>query len=407
MTTFEASRPLRAPAAAPATTAAPGRTLLNYLLVPRPNDLVKAVVVPLTFALGAAANGGVGATRLWQAVLVWLVLELLVYQARYQWNDVRGFAADQAHPERAARGRLPGPIERARPHITASLAVAALRLLLTAAVGLAVPGLRGVLLAMTVGVFGAAFVYERLRSMATGHTTQVPVPLRPSLLALWVAVGAGYAVRGMTGLALAVQLGGRPALVVAGVLAMWGLGLVFVTCRWALEASCFASFRGEHVVWDAQRSKAREHTLGLVRWLPSTLDRHALPIDAGPAHWRALQGRTSLTAPWHLALVVAAAAAAVAGRLLVAGLATGTGAAVAVGSAAVALAITRLRRRRSLAAPVAALAIAGAQWLAGLDRPLVATLPWLVVMVAYACFTHQCASEIARPLRRLEPLLHR
>ena len=395
----------RRAAAAPVETVATSRTLLNYLLIPRPKDLVKAVIVPATFTLGPLANGGVGGTRVWHALLVWLVLELLVYQARYQWNDVRGFAADQAHPEAAARGRLPGPVERARPHITASVAVAALRLLLTAAVGLAIPSLRGVLLGMTVGVFGAGFLYEHVRSAATGRTRRVPVPLRPSLLAVWVAAGAGYAVRGMTGLALAVELRGRPGLAVAGVIAMWAFGVVFVTCRWALEAMCFARFRGDHVFWDAGRSKAREHSLALVRWLPSNLDPHDLPAE--PAGWRALHGRTSLVAPWHLALLVAAAAAALAGRLLVAGFSTGAGAAIAVAAAAAALAITRLPRRRAPAALAAALAAVGVQWLAGLDRPLVATLPWLVVMIAYACFTHQCAQEIGRPLRRLEPFLRR
>jgi hypothetical protein len=335
------------------------------------------------------------------------VLELLVYQARYQWNDVRGFADDQAHPDSAARGRLPGPIERARPHITASLAVAALRLLLAAAVSLAMPEVRGVLLAATVGVFGAAFVYEHVRSLSTGRTTEVPVPLHPSLVALWVAVGAGYAVRGMTGLALAVDLGGRPGLAVAGAVAMWALGVVFVTCRWALEAMCFASFRGERVVWDGRRSKAREHTLGLVRWLPSTLEARDLPPDGDTGRWRALQGRTPATAPWHLALVVAAAAAAVTGRLLVGGLDAKTGAAAAVAAAVAALAITRLPRGRAATAVAAALALAAVQRLAGLEDPLVATVPWLVAMLAYACFTRQCASEIGRPLRRLEPLLRR
>jgi hypothetical protein len=403
VTTVQVSRPLRAARAAqPASSAAPGRTLASYLLIPRPKDLVKAVVVPLTFSLGAVANGGVTATQVWRAALVWLVLELLVYQARYQWNDVRGFAADQAHPDRAARGRLPGPIDKARPHIAASLAVAMLRLLAAAGVGLAVPEIRGVVVAMTIGVFAVAFVYEQVRSRATGRTTEVPVPLHPSLVALWAAVGAGYVVRGMTGLALAVELGGRPALVVAGGLAMWGLGVVFVTCRWTLEAMCFASFRGSHVVWDARRAKAREHTLGLVRWLPATT---ATPDD--PSLWRALQSCTSPTAPWHLSLVVAAAAAAVTGRLLVAGLDARAGAIVAVGAAAGALAITRLPRARAAAALVAAGAMCAAQAAAGLDRPLVATLPWLVVMLAYASFTHQCASEIGRPLRRLDPLLRR
>jgi hypothetical protein len=403
MTSVHATRPLRTRAAAPARTAEAGRTLAGYLLIPRPKDLVKAVVVPLTFAVGAAASGGVSTTRLWQAALVWLVLELLVYQARYQWNDVRGFAADQAHPDRVARGRLPGPIERARPHIAASLVVAGARLALTGAVAVAAPGLRGIVLAMTVGVFGVAFVYEHVRSRATGRTNEVPVPLHASLVALWAAVGAGYAVRGMTGLALAVDLGGRPALVIAATLAMWGVGVVFVTCRWTLEAMCFASFHGGRVVWDARRAKAREHTLGLVRWLP----RRVAPTAHDPSRWRALQGPTPATAPWHVSLVVAAGAAAVMGRLLVGALDVATGVGVALVAAAAAVAITRLPRGRRTAALAAAVALCGLQSLASLDRPLVATLPWLVVTVGYACFTQQCASEVGRPLRRLEPLLRR
>src|SRR4051794_4800997 len=67
------------------------RSLTSYLLLPRPGDLGKAVIVPVTFALGSAAVGGTTASRLSHGVLVWLVLEFLVYQARYQWNDIRGF----------------------------------------------------------------------------------------------------------------------------------------------------------------------------------------------------------------------------------------------------------------------------------------------------------------------------
>jgi hypothetical protein len=55
---------------------------------------------------------------------VWAVLELLVYPARYQWNDVHGFVADQQHPGVQDRGRLPGPLDRARERVLASSAVA-------------------------------------------------------------------------------------------------------------------------------------------------------------------------------------------------------------------------------------------------------------------------------------------
>lgn len=76
------SRPLPV-AGAPGAAKVSGRSLHSYLLVPRPKDLVKALIVPLTFAVGVAGPGGVSTTVLWHAALVWVVLELLVYQARY------------------------------------------------------------------------------------------------------------------------------------------------------------------------------------------------------------------------------------------------------------------------------------------------------------------------------------
>src|SRR3954451_8526144 len=87
------------------------RTLAGYLLMPRPKDLFKALLMPLTFGLGVLANGRVsGQTRV-RARVALAVLELLVCPARYQCNDVRGFVADQRHPAEKDRGRLPGPVE--------------------------------------------------------------------------------------------------------------------------------------------------------------------------------------------------------------------------------------------------------------------------------------------------------
>src|SRR3954467_4980906 len=117
------------------------RRLAGYLLLPRPGDLVKAWIFPACFLLGVLAEEGASGREVLRAALVWAALELLLYQARYQWNDIRGFEADQRHPERAARGRLPGPPSRGRAHIRASAAVAAARLGLAAALALALPGL--------------------------------------------------------------------------------------------------------------------------------------------------------------------------------------------------------------------------------------------------------------------------
>ena len=374
-----------------------GRTLPGYLLLPRPKDLVKALVVPLAFGVGVLAEGGVDQELLVRAALVWGALELLVYQARYPWNDVRGFAADQAHPESASRGRLPGPAAKARLHVGASTVVALLRLLLTAALALLVPEVAGLLLAATAGVFGVAAVYERLRAAATGRTSQLPVPLRPALLALWVAVGAGYAVRGLTGLALAVDLGGRPGTAVTAGVAMWALGVVFVTCRWVLEAMCFGRVEGGRLVWHARSDQAREHTLGLVRWLPED----ATEVVADLRDWRALQAATPLTAPWHLALAVAAGAALLTGLLLVEAPGRAAAAVTVVAGAAAAVAVALAVGRRRVVAALLAVALVGVLAALGTARPVVAVLPWAVVLTGYGCFTRQCAAEVGDTLRRM------
>jgi hypothetical protein len=114
----------------PAVRAAPvrgGRSPAGYLLLPRPGDAVKALLMPLTFGLGVLAQGGTDGRGLLRALLVLLVLEFLIYPARYQWNDIRGFAADQSHPGESDRGRLPGPLSMARRRIAASATVAAAR----------------------------------------------------------------------------------------------------------------------------------------------------------------------------------------------------------------------------------------------------------------------------------------
>jgi hypothetical protein len=382
----------------------PGRTLFSYLLVPRPKDLVKAVVLPITFVLAAVARQGESISDVGKALLVWVALELLVYQARYQWNDVRGFEADQAHPQSASRGRLPGPVDKARSRKATSLAVAALRLALTGLLALAVPDLARLLGVMTVAVFGVAWCYERLRSSATGRTSSVPVPVRPPLVALWVAVGAGYAVRALTGLALVVDLTSEVGLAIVTGVAAWSLGVVFVTCRWTLEAMCFGSVEGSRMTWQVRPDQAREHTLGLVRWLPED----ASPaLATGPCGWRALQGRTPLTAPWHLALVCAGASAAPAGALLAGRPSTALCLLAAVVGGTGALAVAALPGRRLLTAAGAALVLGLVLNAAGLDRPAIAVLPWVASLALYGCFTRQCADEVGEPLRRLAPLLSR
>jgi hypothetical protein len=365
--------------------------------MPRPGDAVKALLMPITFALGVLANGGTDGRSLGRAALVLLVLEFLVYPARYQWNDVRGFASDQRHPGED-RGRLPGPLSMARSRVVASAMVAALRL--AAAAGVAfLPGLNlgGLVIAVIVGVFGVAAVYEALRTVATGrHDGETTPPVTPALALLWIVIGAGYAVRGMIGLALAMDLRDRPALAVAAAVTLWSYGIAFVTSRWAVESLAHARRDGQRVRWTADAAQAREHLLALTRWLPSSPDPLTMtePADGSLTRWSVLRGRTPALAPWNVAVAISGGAAASTGLLLT-GAGTGTAVrVVAVAGAVAALAVTRLPRLRPLVAGTGAIVLTVAFLAASAPHPLVALLPWAAVMVAYLHYSGQCVETM-------------
>jgi len=379
------------------------RTLRSYLLLPRPKDAVKWWILPTTFAMGVLSNGGATTQQVWRFVVVWAALELLVYQARYQWNDIRGFVADQQHPDCHARGRLPGPLDRARRHVSASWLVALTRLSAVAAVPLLLPALHvgGALAALTGAVFAIAIVYETLRAIGTGRTDRVPPPVRPAILGLWIVVGAGYAVRGVAGLALAIDVTARPLLAAASIVTLWAFGVAFVTGRWTLEALAFAEVDGPRVVWRARVEQAREHSLALTRWLPAHV-----PVDGSPnggrwraADWPALRGRTAALAPWNIAAVVTGTCAAATGRLLAAP-AGGAGTLIAAGCGGlVTMAVLAAPRHRGPAVLLGAAVIAGVLAAVGSPCPLLATLPWIGVLGAHIFFTSQSLSTFGHPLR--------
>jgi hypothetical protein len=377
------------------------RSLASYLLLPRPGDLVKAWIFPAAFAFGALAGGGVGGRELLRAAVAWMALELLIYQARYQWNDIRGFDADQRHPDRIARGRLPGPASCRRRRVRASglVMVARLALVAAAAIALSPLDLGAPLLALALAVFGVAIVYEALRSRCTGAAERVPPPLTAGILALWLAVGAGYALRGVSGLAFAVDLFGQPWLLAAAAVTFWAFGIAFVTGRWALEALPFGRPDGRGGIdWRVEPGQAREHSLALVRWLPAAAPAAGAVEDDGFGDWRALLGDVSPLAPWNLAALVSAAAAAVTGRLLAGPTdpldALLAGAAGAVFAAA---ALVPAWRRFGWAAGCIALVVLMVA--AGSPRPALVAIPWLAVIAAHLLFTAQSPRTLAHPLR--------
>ncbi|BCI54052.1 hypothetical protein NIIDNTM18_33300 [Mycolicibacterium litorale] len=381
----------RAPAVAGSDVSS--RSLAGYLLMPRPKDLVKGLLIPVTYGIGLLSAGTVSGESLLRAAVVLLAVELLVYPARYQWNDVRGFVADQRHPSSSSRGRLPGPLSCARSRVLTSCSVAAAKLLAAAALIVLLPGLDlgGILTFAIVGVVAVAIVYELLRSASTGRRSEMPPPVTAGIVSLWITVGAGYVVRGITGLALAVDLTERPTLTVAAAITLWAYGTAFVTSRWALEATAFASLNNGRVTWRAAAGQAREHLLALVRWLPGEVDPPRTLQD-----WAPLAGRTAMTAPWNLAMVTAGAAAALTGQLL-GGPSSSTEAAIAAvaGGVLTTAVITAARWRRSAVA-LGAMVLLAVMALTDAPKPMLAVLPWLLVLGAYLFFSTRTLRKLAR-----------
>jgi hypothetical protein len=211
---------------------------------------------------------------------------------------------------------------------------------------------------------------------------------------LWLTVGAGYAVRGMIGLALALDLRADPALSVAAAVTLWAYGVAFVTSRWAVESIAFARRDGSRVTWSADAAQAREHLLALTRWLPRRVGSPARTPGESLDHWVVLRDPTPVWAPWNVALAVAGAAAAVTGYLLT-GAAAGPGVWITgiVGGGASLAAAARPRSRMALVGAGVAGLLAVFLTVA-LPHPPVALLPWLAVMGAYLHFSAQCRATM-------------
>jgi hypothetical protein len=381
------------------------RTLRSYLLLPRPGDTSKWAIIPAGFLLAVLATGSGSWMLFGQAVLVWLVIEYLVYQARYQWNDVRGFASDQAHPDRQSRGRLPGPMELGRRNRTLSIVVALARLAAAAGIILLLsPRSTPVAGIAAAAVLIVALGYETLRSVAAvPGQARTAVRTRPVVLALWLVSGLGYLVRGLTGLALAVDLHRHWQLGLVAGCALWAGGVGFVTARWAVESIAFGRPADGRISWTATPEQAREHLLALARWLPLP-DRP--PADrSGLRRWRALRHGSSPTAPWNLAMLLTLPLSAAGGVQLIGIRAAGTLAVAAAAGLLLAAGLI-LRPRWSIAAAgLAALAIT--ESVMGVPRCWFAVLPPLLASALYLCSMRQCLAEIGKPvdaLRRLARL---
>ena len=91
----------------------------QYLLMPRLGELIKWATFLLAWIIALIgsllAHGFDGASlelSVTLALLYLLIFEYLIYQARYQWNDLRSTKSEAIHISREGRGRLPEKCEK-------------------------------------------------------------------------------------------------------------------------------------------------------------------------------------------------------------------------------------------------------------------------------------------------------
>ena len=80
---------------------------IAYFVYPRPMDALKVMFVVLGVALGCIGSGERDPQRVTGCGLLGIfVFDALVYQARYQWNDVRGAVEDPKNPRANLRAQI-------------------------------------------------------------------------------------------------------------------------------------------------------------------------------------------------------------------------------------------------------------------------------------------------------------
>jgi Protein of unknown function (DUF2510) len=225
-------------------------TLIAYLLSPRGADnIAKVAIGTIGILIGRSAlvreSGAqyLSWTLLREIALFGLVFELLFYQARYTWNDVRDVDDDQQHAESLRRRRIPPPVTRER--LIAVLVSIPARVVtgLFILFALASSERRPMILGL-LAVLLCAFLYELLRDRERkGDISPIRAP-RPLVYGIFSIIGCGYVIRIVVGVAIGSQ-GTIPlsVFVIIG-FTMWLVELSTVAMTWIFEGSVYLSWEG-------------------------------------------------------------------------------------------------------------------------------------------------------------------
>lgn len=214
------------------------RSALSYFVIPRPDDLIKGVFLGagVLAAVLSSRHAGFAGAHMVPVLGLWFATEFLLYQARYQWNDIIGRHEDREAPVSVARGRLPEFPGDVHVSWIVILVKVYLVVVMTHIVWSPKAGdvefSRAVHVALATYIL-LAVVYEVVRWLIrrAGSCSRL------QLVSLLGVVGLGYPARFMVG--WTAFGGGLDQVGVVLALAFWGIGISFVSLTWILEGASY------------------------------------------------------------------------------------------------------------------------------------------------------------------------
>lgn len=221
--------------------------VISYALLPRPDDLVKSLFTIGGLIISGLTIEGTSSVNLRCKIVIFVAIELLAYQARYQINDLLGRSEDKKSPTAGYRGRLP---EGAEKHSVFSILVRIV-LIISAVVYLfdmdnqgAVHGTWFRLLLTTLFVFVLMVPYEIVRNWVRVDPDASSKKRRSVTWVLLFLVALGYPLR-FAGSAFCLTDTFSLGLWAPLVIMRFGLGWVFVAPTWVLESFNYVSGRSK------------------------------------------------------------------------------------------------------------------------------------------------------------------
>lgn len=253
-----------------------------YFIYPRVKDCQKMLFIVLGYILGTIIDITVKknfsfSMELFKNHLILLlftlfVIDFLVYQARYLWNDLRGIKGDMSHPLCKSRGRIPIDVLGVECATIITVVAIIVRLCVAAVMWVVIGGEACWSLGIcSVLVLVLGIAYEAIRSMQWVKGTLFLVclgyPLR-LLAGAWSACPDLFQTFSI-----------EPIIMVAFFLILFAtaaFGEAFVTLTWVLEA-CYLSQKGQAIT--------KKHLIYLYEQLGDEMRSSRYPLKYALQPW--------------------------------------------------------------------------------------------------------------------------